>query len=144
MIPLKSPSRRAVVLGLLASMWPLSGVSGAPLWLHRRFSRSSTEGRRRAKTLVAASACRRRSAVRVGARYLRMVPEERNVDALVALILQRLPDPERLMNEASSEQIRSAIALSVRDDFGQARIARLQGWTLSQTEARLAALATLI
>ncbi len=86
----------------------------------------------------------RRSAARVGRHYLRMVPEERSIDTLLALIQQRLSDPDNLMKDTSVEQIRAEIARGVREDFACGRTSRVQGWVLARTEARLAALAALV
>jgi hypothetical protein len=39
--------------------------------------------------------------------------------------------------------LRRAVARSVQDDFAHGRVARVQGWVLARTEARLAALVAL-
>lgn len=94
--------------------------------------------------LVVATTSAPHSAARVGGHYLRMVPGERSIDTLVALVLQGLADPDSLMQAADPDRIRSAILGSVRDDFAHGRVARVEGWVLSHTEARLAALAVLV
>jgi hypothetical protein len=94
--------------------------------------------------LVAATTSSPHSAARVGRHYLVMTPKEESIDTLLTLVLQRLPDPDRLMQVGDLDRIRSEVLRSVRDDFADGQMARVQGWRLSRTEARLAALAVLV
>ena len=74
-------------------------------------------------------------ALPVGDAYLRMHPEERNGDALVAALLGDAADVPADATSIVVEQIRS--------DFERGRVVDLHGWRLSRSECRLAALAAL-
>ena len=74
-------------------------------------------------------------ALPVGAAYLRMHPEERNGDALVAALLG---DAAGVPADATP-----IVAERIRSDFERGRVVDLHGWRLSRTECRLAALAAL-
>ena len=74
-------------------------------------------------------------ALPVGDAYLRMHPEERNGDALVAALLG---DAAGVPADATP-----IVAEGIRSDFERGRVVDLHGWRLSRTECRLAALAAL-
>jgi hypothetical protein len=71
----------------------------------------------------------------VGDAYLRMHPEERSGDALVAGLLG---DAAGVSGDATS-----IVVERIRSDFERGRVVDLKGWRLSRTECRLAALAAL-
>jgi hypothetical protein len=75
----------------------------------------------------------------VGRRYLDGRPEERNERALVRL-LSPLGDPATLTQDALRNRVRRA----VRSDFVEGRVVPVDGWYLSETEARLCALSTFL
>jgi hypothetical protein len=75
------------------------------------------------------------AARRVGRRYLDGRPEERDERTLLRL-LRQLGDPAAL----TQDRVRRA----VRSDFAEGRVVLVEGWYLSQTEARLCALATFV
>jgi hypothetical protein len=83
---------------------------------------------------------RLRRIARIGSRYRELVPEEAGRAALLAAIpmAEELPEaPEALEEElgARRDQIRS--------DFDSGDLVDVDGWQLSRTEARLAALISL-
>ncbi len=71
----------------------------------------------------------------VGRRYLAGHPDERDERALLRLLMP-LGDPATL----TQERVRRV----VRSDFVAGRVVLVDGWYLSQTEARLCALATFV
>ena len=77
-----------------------------------------------------------RKIVRVGRSYLKKVPDEANREKLAAL-LPSLKGSKRL-----AARIR-ALRDRVARDFAENRIVLLEGWLLSRTEARAAALVAL-
>ena len=82
-----------------------------------------------------------RRAAQVGRAYLRLVPEEGDLERLVTLIAEQVPDFATRAPDAA--ELRRGVARSVQEDFANGRVTRVQGWVLSRTEARLAALAAL-
>jgi hypothetical protein len=83
------------------------------------------------------------SAREVGREYLKLAPEEDDRDALV----QRLAGAGLRRWEAFAATDPAALLRAVRarhtEDFAAERVVRLRGWMLSETEARLCALAHL-
>jgi hypothetical protein len=74
------------------------------------------------------------SAARVGAAYLATRPAEADTARLVEALW---PDPDPGDDPAA---LARAFAARMRDDFTQGRTARVEGWVLSASEARLCAL----
>jgi hypothetical protein len=120
---------RRRLLGLLAAAgigavgWRLADESGA----------DSPEGR------LAAVLGDQDAARSVGRRYLATHPGEADEQALLRL-LGPLGDPDVLAREQLTVRVRRA----VRDDFAGGRVVLVDGWYLSETEARLCALATFV
>ena len=80
------------------------------------------------------------SAAVLGAEYLRRRPIEAHLPAL----RERLGLPEReFASPADHPKHRARLAAQHREDFRVGRVFDLEGWTLSQTELRLSALAYL-
>ena len=80
--------------------------------------------------------------LRLGNAYLGLYPEEQDPDHLISLIdeaLVHLPqfDPAQLKHP---DQIAITLKRLVRSDYVNDDIVSLEGWVLSQTEARLYAL----
>jgi hypothetical protein len=75
----------------------------------------------------------------LGRQYLRKVPAEADPDLLSELILSDLP-----WSASIGTDTRDLIREQVRRDFAEDRVVRLGQWMLSQTEARLCALTTLV
>ena len=76
-------------------------------------------------------------AQRVGRAYLDLVPDEDDPELLVDLVFPSLRDADA--PPESGELVRRFVA-QVRRDFEEDRLARIDGWILSRTEARLSAL----
>jgi hypothetical protein len=73
-----------------------------------------------------------------------MVPEERNINVLLALIQNELSDTKSPMQDRNIDDIHGVIAQSIENDFAYGRICCVKGWILSRTEARIAGLAAMI
>lgn len=138
------PTRRAVLVGLTANSLPvlpaLAGVEQSQWTL----SSSRLKSRRLAYTLVDAGMRSRHSAARVGRYYLRMIPEEENINALLALVQKELSDTKNLMQDRDLEDIHGAISKCIANDFARERVCCVKGWILSRTEARIAGLAAML
>lgn len=83
------------------------------------------------------------SAAAVGRAYLAGHPIEADRDRLAVRLDQAVRcqdcDPAR----ARTDQLRAALAGQIRADFAAARVVMVDGWVLSETEARLCGLAAL-
>jgi hypothetical protein len=82
----------------------------------------------------------RTSARALGVAYLAQFPEERDPIVLARLLLPEFALSEAAMARLDNRQLRDRVAARQRADFVQGRIVSLDGWLLSRTEARLAAL----
>ena len=80
----------------------------------------------------------------IGGEYLRMYPQEANVDILLDQIASRLAASDVGLFGATNQQLRERLDGMIRADFAVDRVVKLRGWVLSATEARLCALATLL
>jgi len=83
------------------------------------------------------------SAAAVGRAYLASHPAAADRDGLAARLDQAVRcqncDPAR----ARTDQLRAALAGQIRADFAAARVVMVEGWVLSESEARLCGLAAL-
>jgi len=84
------------------------------------------------------------SAARVGREYLRCVPREADVHLLVDLICSFQEKRIAELSTADMAKLRELLLLQQRRDFEEGRIVHVHGWILSETEARLCALADLV
>jgi hypothetical protein len=87
---------------------------------------------------------RKESAVLVGREYLRCAPREADVRLLVDLICSFQEERRAELASADMAKLRELLLLRQRQDFGEGRTVHVHGWILSETEARLCALADLI
>ena len=71
---------------------------------------------------------------RLGSAYLKGLGEQPTAAALGALVWRDIP---------GGGTLRTEVAALIRRDFAEERLACVEGWLLSQTEARLCALAAL-
>jgi hypothetical protein len=85
----------------------------------------------------------KKSASEIGMRYLEKVPEEAQIGKIASLICQPGTDDYKRLASANSAAVRSLISRWQREDFEHDRIVNVSGWLLSETEARLCALAAL-
>ena len=83
------------------------------------------------------------SAAVVGRVYLAGHPAEADRDRLAARLEQALRCQDCDPAQAEADQLRAALARQIRADFAAARVVSVDGWVLSETEARLCGLAAL-
>ena len=93
---------------------------------------------------LAKSFIHRESAAIIGLEYLRYRPAEANIRLLVDLICSCRPERLAELAKADTEKCRGLLARQQRQDFEHNRVVKVHGWILSETEARLCALAALI
>lgn len=79
----------------------------------------------------------------VGREYLRAIPAEGSRAALTTRIAARLPGGLETVETASDRRLRELLLRATLADFEHERTVLLDGWVLSQTEARLCALAAM-
>lgn len=84
------------------------------------------------------------SAAQVGRAYLRTFPGEADAERLVSRLCASDPLKHRTLLNADLKRCVELLALTHRQDFEKGRIVKVDGWILSETEARLCALATLL
>lgn len=84
------------------------------------------------------------SAAVVGREYLRSVPGEEDARLLVDLICSGQAAGRANLVGADLKELREWLRHQQCQDFEHGRIVKVQGWILSETEARLCALAALI
>jgi hypothetical protein len=81
----------------------------------------------------------------IGTEYLRTLPgPPASAAALADAIALALPAGHRALATAGDAELRELLAEQSAADFGDGRTVRLRGWILSETEARLCALAALL
>lgn len=131
--PASPPTRRALLrlasgLGLLAALpaTPLAATPDGPGLAQR----------------LAGIFRHRDSAARIGARYLAQHPGEADIGRLVSRILPD-PDQRRQAERSDPPDVHGLLRQRIAADFATARTACVEGWILSETEARLMALAHL-
>lgn len=86
----------------------------------------------------------RESANVIGRQYLRDTSEEADVNVLVDSLCRHQPEAYLKYMTADSATLRQMIIKQQREDFGQGRTLRVDGWILSETEIRLCALSALM
>jgi hypothetical protein len=87
---------------------------------------------------------RRQSARAVGRAYLRVAPGEADPQILMGAITGTTPDLHRVLDHGDDADLGAALRNRIRRDFADGRTVSVEGWLLSQTEARLCALAELV
>jgi hypothetical protein len=83
------------------------------------------------------------SAAAVGRAFLAGHPAEADRSRLTARLERTLRGQGCDPAHDRSERLRAALAREIRADFAGARVVRVGGWVLSETEARLCGLAAL-
>jgi hypothetical protein len=78
----------------------------------------------------------------IGAEYLRTRPHEATAAALSNAIAQSVPGGLSVLASASDRALRALLAERTRSDFAEGKTVMLRRWILSETEARLCALAS--
>jgi hypothetical protein len=122
--------KRRVFLGFLFLM----GVASLP---PRRAG--ATEGGEPAAERLAALLRHRDSAKRVGREYLKARPQEACAANLLAQLTRDLK-----LQALSEGDLRAHFNKRSKADFCARRVVKLDGWILSETEARLCALTSLL
>jgi hypothetical protein len=84
------------------------------------------------------------SAAAVGREYLRIAPVEADALKLIELICAGRQERYAELSHISMRKVRSILLHRQREDFDKGRVVNVQGWILSETEARLCALAALV
>jgi hypothetical protein len=82
------------------------------------------------------------SARAVGLEYLRLRSVKTDAQELIKQICASWNEPQ--IAHATTETIKALLQNRQRDDFEKDRIVKVRGWILSETEARLCALAALV
>ncbi len=127
--PVNSHRRQLLAAGLSA----LLGSWLAPLWAGTQ--RPQPAGPIHSAQQVVGLFADRRSAEMVGLAYLAGHPAEADSEHLLRKILAGAPN--------TFDPLRSWLSAKGREDFAHGRTVQVQGWLLSQTEARRCALAAL-
>jgi hypothetical protein len=78
----------------------------------------------------------------IGAEYLRTRPGEATAASLLDAIAQSVPGGLGVLASASDRGLRALLAERSRSDFAEGKTVMLRRWILSETEARLCALAS--
>ena len=86
----------------------------------------------------------RKSATVIGLEYLRSTPMEADPRQLTNLICSRWQGRYDDVAHADTARIKELLLRQQREDFEKGRIVNVQGWILSETEARLCALTALV
>ena len=82
------------------------------------------------------------SARRIGLEYIRLAPAEADSRTLTKLICSGWNDDQ--IASANKEKVSVLLRNQQRGDFERGRILKLDGWVLSETEARLCALVAIV
>ncbi len=134
----RSMSRRAFVRGAAALVvaGAAAAIGGPTVW-----SAQPVQPARRLASVVTHRDC----AATVGREVLRLRPAEANVGLLLAALAASVPDLQRLLSEASDNDLRAALDAASRRDFAEATdgMIRVRGWMASVTEARICAIVAL-
>jgi hypothetical protein len=133
-----STSRRRFLAGLAG--FGLAALAGGGLTFVLRRSARTRPG-----DVVVALLPHGRSAVAVGRAYLAARPQEADVERLASELElpADLPDLESQAGLATLVALAGSLSSRHRADFREGRVVELEGWVLSETELRLAALAAL-
>jgi hypothetical protein len=77
----------------------------------------------------------------IGRAYLDANPSEAELKTLVDLLIR---DLDWRSDQASASTLRNRLAERVKTEFNEDKIARVEGWWLAQSEARICGLAVLL
>jgi len=84
------------------------------------------------------------AAARIGGAYLAGVPEEGDVDLLLAALTPAGETPAQWWAGVTIPELQDTVRTQAHADFAAGHVVDLAGWQLARTEARLAALSTLL
>jgi len=85
-----------------------------------------------------------RNAARVGSVYLGTAPEEYDLHCLLDAVAIPKSDVEAAVKSGNPEPLRSKVRRNIISDFASGYIAEVDGWIMSLTELRLAALVHMV
>jgi hypothetical protein len=131
-------SRRRLLQAGLGVAALAAGMSHLERLVPWRLRRARSETRR-----VAVQLANTDNARAIGRSYLRLCPQEASADILERHIARRCDAISSGEGARAAGDGRTRFANAVARDFAEERIARVDGWILSVTEARLCALAAL-
>jgi hypothetical protein len=80
----------------------------------------------------------------VGAAYLRTVREEFDVESIFKALTLQAPELMGVIGASEPESVKAAVRRQVVMDFESDSVVQVDGWILSRTEVRLAALAHMV
>jgi hypothetical protein len=131
------PLTRRRFLRALAGLGVLGFLTPSSLPMIRRFRGRANP---QAATLLRLLSHPGAAAV-VGREYLKVRPRESNAETLAALLHSALRLPGSRAGYGDAGDLRSVLRRRVREDFACGRTVEVRGWLLSETEARVCALA---
>ena len=85
----------------------------------------------------------KQSASKIGSEYLKRSLSERNAEKITDEIFHANQILKSRMMKISTEELKEIISKIISSDFQNSRVVSINGWVLSETEARLYALAHL-
>jgi hypothetical protein len=85
----------------------------------------------------------RRSAAAVGRAFLAVYPGERDAERLAQDIMASVGGRDPALAAGGTRDLRQAISRQIRRDFASSLVVSVDGWILSETEAKLCGLAAL-
>jgi len=91
--------------------------------------------------LVRTTVPHHRNAARLGAAYLRTAPTESDLTHLLSALMT---DAEISSVAEKPEEVRSAVRRRIATDFEHGSLVEVEGWVMSLTEVRIAALAHVV
>jgi hypothetical protein len=84
------------------------------------------------------------AAMRIGSAYLAVVPQDGDVNLLLEALTPEGEVPAEWWASVTVDELRTTVRAAAHADFKAADVADVAGWQLARTEARLAALLTLV
>jgi hypothetical protein len=84
------------------------------------------------------------SAAKIGYEYLKNTPHEADIGILLNYICGTGINQKSRFKETSIDDMKMVLRKKCRDDFTREQVVSVRGWVLSNTEARLCALAVLV
>ncbi len=99
---------------------------------------------KRAVDLVRTTVPHHQNAARLGAAYLRTAPQESDLTHLLSALTTGDADTRISAARENPDAIRSAVRRRIATDFDHGSLVEVEGWVMSLTEVRIAALAHLV
>lgn len=137
------PTRRSLLVKLALGAACLAAKTKPALAKAPPRVEQSSEARF-AVDLVHATMPHDQSAARIGAAYLRIAPQEDHLAWLVKALKTRDSNLEHFVNSRRPERARATISHRIALDFKHGDVVEVDGWVISLTEGRLAALARMV